>query len=55
MLSTMPRWFVCPYLNAEVELTDERAAHVAGKHREILEQSRDLLSETLSAPRRGET
>ena len=28
----MPAFFLCPYLRAEAELTDEREAHIADRH-----------------------
>jgi hypothetical protein len=32
----MPRWFPCPYLNEDVELTYEREAHVRTSHELVL-------------------
>ena len=40
----------CPYLNAAVELTDEREAHIKEKHPELLSQHRDHLIHTLADP-----
>jgi hypothetical protein len=40
----------CPYLNAAVELTDEREAHIRAKHPELLPQHRDHLIHTLADP-----
>jgi hypothetical protein len=37
----------CPYLNAAVELTDEREAHIREKHPELLPQHRDYLINSL--------
>lgn len=40
----------CPYLKTEVELTDEREAHIRAKHPELLPQHRDHLIHTLADP-----
>ena len=40
----------CPYLNADVELTDEREAHIREKHPELLPEHRDHLIQTLADP-----
>ena len=40
----------CPYLKTEVELTDEREAHIREKHPELLPQHRDHLIHTLADP-----
>lgn len=42
--------FRCPFLEAEVELTDERHAHIAAEHPELLPEHRALLAETLAEP-----
>ena len=46
----MGTWFLCPYLSAEVELTDERERHVARSHPDLLPEYRDHLFETLADP-----
>src|SRR5438132_12290782 len=40
--------FPCPYLNASVELTDERERHIAEHHPELLPSHREWLAETLA-------
>jgi len=40
----------CPYLNGEVELTDEREHHIAERHPDLLPDYRHLIAETLSRP-----
>jgi hypothetical protein len=42
--------FACPYLNGEVELTEERERHVAERHPDLLPQYRGRIAETLSDP-----
>lgn len=42
--------FLCPYLQREVELTDERERHIAEQHPDILPAHRDELVETLADP-----
>ena len=42
--------FPCPYLNASVELTDERERHIAEHHPELLPSHREWLAETLADP-----
>lgn len=42
--------FPCPYLNGEVELTEERERHIAERHPDSLPQHRDRIAETLAAP-----
>jgi hypothetical protein len=42
--------FPCPYLHAEVELTDEREQHIAESHPDLLPEHRDLLAQALSDP-----
>ena len=43
-------WFDCPYLHGDVELTDERAAHIAIRHPELLPKHLDQLKLTLADP-----
>ncbi|MBS1786851.1 MAG: hypothetical protein JST85_03975 [Acidobacteria bacterium] len=42
--------FPCPYLQAEVEMTDEREQHIAEQHPDILPEHLDELAETLAVP-----
>jgi hypothetical protein len=42
--------FSCPYLNAGVELTDEREQHIRDKHPELLPAYRVYLIQTLAEP-----
>ncbi len=46
----MNRRFVCPWLDAEIELTAERERHIARKHRELLPAHRDKIAEVLADP-----
>jgi hypothetical protein len=45
-------WFPCPYLSAEVELTEERERHIAERHPDLLPEHRDHLRETLATQTR---
>jgi hypothetical protein len=42
--------FPCPYLDSEVELTDEREQHIAESHPDLLPEHRDLLAQALIDP-----
>ena len=42
--------FQCPYLNAEVELTAEREAHIAEGHPDLLPGHRGRIAEVLAEP-----
>ncbi len=42
--------FPCPYLNGEVELTDEREAHIAQTHPDLLPEYLAQLKQTLADP-----
>lgn len=42
--------FLCPYLNAEVELTEERKRHIGDRHPDLLPENRQRIAETLAAP-----
>jgi len=42
--------FPCPYLNAEVELTEERERHVTEPHPDLLPEHRQRVAETLASP-----
>jgi hypothetical protein len=45
-MTTLP----CPYLNTEVELTDEREQHIRDKHPELLPTYRAQLIQTVADP-----
>lgn len=45
-------WLRCPYLDGQVELTDERRAHIERRHPEVLPQHWDWLVETVLDPDR---
>lgn len=47
---TMSQFFFCPYLGAEVELTDEREQHIRVSHPGTLPDYRSELVETLAEP-----
>jgi hypothetical protein len=40
----------CPYLNGEVELTEERIQHIREGHPDLLRAYQDRIAETLLAP-----
>ena len=42
--------FECPYVGGDVELTDEREAHILARHAELLPARVDRLAETLREP-----
>lgn len=42
--------FPCPYLNGEVELTEERERHIAERHPDLLPEHRERLAETVGDP-----
>lgn len=42
--------YPCPYLNGEVELTDERAQHIAERHPDLLPEHRQGIAETVAEP-----
>ncbi|MCY7273004.1 MAG: hypothetical protein LH702_04455 [Phormidesmis sp. CAN_BIN44] len=44
------RLFGCPYINAEVELTDEREQHISETHPGTLPDYLEQLTETLAEP-----
>jgi hypothetical protein len=46
----MIRRFPCPYLNGEVELTEEWERHIAERHPDLLPEHRLCIAETLAAP-----
>ena len=48
--------FPCPYLQGEVELTEERERHIAERHPDLLPEHREKIADTLADPdqiRRG--
>lgn len=42
--------FSCPYLRAEVELTEERERHIAERHPDVLPDHLGQVAETLADP-----
>jgi len=42
--------FPCPYLQGEVELTEERERHIAERHPDLLPEHRERIAETLADP-----
>lgn len=42
--------FPCPYLQADVELTDERKLHIATHHPDLLPEHWDRIADVLAAP-----
>lgn len=42
--------FPCPYLDGEIELSEERERPIAERHPDLLPQYRDRLAETLRDP-----
>jgi hypothetical protein len=42
--------FPCPYLNSEVELTEERERHITERHPDLLPEYRKQMIGTLAAP-----
>jgi hypothetical protein len=42
--------FPCPYLQTEVELTEERERHIAERHPDLLFEHRACIADTLAAP-----
>ena len=44
------RVFPCPYLRGEVELTDEREAHIACTHPDLLPEYLTQVGQTLADP-----
>jgi hypothetical protein len=43
-------FFPCPYLQGEVELTEEREQHIAERHPDLLPEHRERIAETLADP-----
>lgn len=49
--------FPCPYLRGDVELSEEREAHIAAQHPDLLPEFLGEIGQTLAAPdeiRKGE-
>jgi hypothetical protein len=42
--------FPCPYLQTEVELTEERERHIAERHPDLLLEHRTCIADTLADP-----
>lgn len=42
--------FACPYLNADVELAEEREMHIRDKHPDLLPAHHDYPAQTLGDP-----
>ena len=42
--------FYCPYLNSEVELTDEREEHISLQHPDLLPDYHPAIQKTLTDP-----
>ena len=42
--------FSCPYLQTEVELTEERERHIAERHPDLLPEHRACMADTLADP-----
>ncbi len=40
--------FPCPFLQGEVELTEERERHIAARHPDLLPEHRERIAETLA-------
>lgn len=43
-------FFPCPYLNGNVELTDERETHITLRHPDLLPSYRECIHDTLVLP-----
>ncbi len=42
--------FTCPYLDGEVELTEERERHISKRHPELLPKFQERMAQTLANP-----
>lgn len=42
--------FPCPFLQGDVELTDERENHIGEHHPELLPERRDFIGKVLADP-----
>ena len=42
--------FPCPYLGSDVELSNQREAHIAERHPDLLPSYRDRIRDTLANP-----
>ena len=46
----MAAYFPCPYLDVQVELTEERERHIAERHPDLLPEHRQRIGDTLTDP-----
>jgi len=46
----MAAYFPCPYLDVQVELTEERERHIAERHPDLLPEHRQRITDTLTDP-----
>ena len=46
----MSTYFPCPYLGAQVELTDEREQHITERHPDLLPEHGQCVADTLADP-----
>jgi hypothetical protein len=46
----MTSQFPCPYLEGDVDLTEERERHIAERHPDLLPEHRQRIAETLADP-----
>jgi hypothetical protein len=46
----VPELFFCPYLDDDVELTDERERHMLDRHPDLPSSYLEFIAETLDAP-----
>jgi hypothetical protein len=42
--------FPCPYLQGEIEWTDERERHIGERHPDLLPEHRERIAQTLAEP-----
>ncbi len=42
--------FICPYLDGEVELTEERERHINERHPELVPKCQERIAQTLADP-----
>ena len=47
---TVTTGFFCPYLDSDVELTDDRERHIAERHPDLLPGYRERIVQTLADP-----
>ena len=46
----MTKQFFCPYLDSEVELTEERELHIVDTHPDLLPSYQERIAKTLADP-----